>query len=181
MSSASNPRRRPARQDDSHLTLIDSFQSMSIRKGETFHPNTNTNTSGFWDPLESRAKSPAMPLRSTTSPQSLEDLLIGPGERRVAQLLDRVDKAVAAQSTHALANVLSEPETLNAAAAEEQGAPGPDQSARARTRHHSHSSDSGIGSSVADSTETASDSTAKHSSHTGKHLQTMSPFRIDLY
>lgn len=163
MSTSTNPRRRPARASDPSLALLDSFQNMSIRKGDTFHPTTTTSQSSFWDPLESRLASPAMPMRSSTSPQSLEDLLLGAGERRVTQLLGRVDKAVAAKSKVALGNVLSEPEVLPVPTfvVEEQG-----RAQKTRTRHHSHSSDSGIGSSIADSTESIS--TAKNSTRTGK-------------
>ncbi|EME48795.1 hypothetical protein DOTSEDRAFT_40082 [Dothistroma septosporum NZE10] len=167
-SAASHPRRRPARPNKPDMTpsLIDSFQNMSLRKGDTFHPNSNTNKTSFWDPLQSTAKSPSMPARSTTSPQSLEDLLIGAGERRVAQLLNNVDKAIAAKSTVALGNVLSEPEVLPVPTFMVDRTSRRIQSQRTRTRHHSHSSDSGIGTSVADSTESASDSTTKGSVHT---------------
>lgn len=165
MSTSTNPRRRPARASDPELALLDSFQNMSIRKGDTFHPTSNTSQSSFWDPLASRLASPAMPMRSSTSPQSLEDLLLGAGERRVTQLLGRVDKAVAAKSKVAFGNVLSEPEVLPVPAfvVEAQG-----RAQKTRTRHHSHSSDSGIGSSIADSIE--STSTAKNSTRTGKYV-----------
>ncbi|KXT13250.1 hypothetical protein AC579_1730 [Pseudocercospora musae] len=160
-----NPRRRPARATDP-ANLIDALQNMSLRKGDTFHPNTNTSKSSFWDPLESRPKATSMPLRSATSPKSLEDLLLGAGERQVASLLNRVDQAVAAKSKTALGNVLSEPDvlplpsfmTVNGAASL------PERAQKTRTRHHSHSSDSGIGSSIADSDE--SGSTAKQSTRT---------------
>ncbi|KAF2159142.1 hypothetical protein M409DRAFT_30426 [Zasmidium cellare ATCC 36951] len=166
-SAAPNPRRRAARPSDPDVTpsLVDSFQNMSIRKGDTFHPQTNTSKSSFWDPLESASSSMTV-TRSTTSPQALEDLLIGAGERRVANLLDRVDKAIAAQSKVALSNVLSEPEVLPVPTFMVDT---PESAQKTRTRHHSHSSDSGLGSSVADSTEStesSSTSTAKNSTHT---------------
>ncbi|PPJ60250.1 hypothetical protein CBER1_01302 [Cercospora berteroae] len=164
MSAATNPRRRPARATDPSTSLADSFQNMSIRKGDTFHPNSNTSKSAFWDPLESRLSAPAMPMRSSTSPKSLEDLLIGAGERRVTQLLHRVDEAVAAQSTVALGNVLSEPEVLPVPTLVADQPTGQRSAPTNRTRHHSHSSDSGIGSSIADSTESIA--TAKNSSRT---------------
>ena len=145
-------------------SLIDSFQTMSIRKGDTYHPNNNTTSkSDFWDPLESRVSSPPMPVRSATSPKSLEDLLMGAGERRVAHLLNRVDKAINAKSRVALAHVLSDPDVL----------PSPNvQQTKTRTRHHSHSSDSGIGSSVADSTESAAD---KLSTRSGEYNRPAPP------
>lgn len=171
-SAAPNPRRRAARPSDPDVTpsLIDSFQNMSIRKGDTFHPNTNTSKSSFWDPLESSSSSMTV-TRSTTAPQALEDLLIGAGERQVANLLTRVDKAIAAQSKVALSNVLSEPEVLPVPTFMVDGS---NAEQKTRTRHHSHSSDSGLGSSVADSTdshESSSTSTAKKSTHTGKHAR----------
>lgn len=150
---ATNPRRRAARDTDpSGMTLLDSFSKMDIRKGETFHPSTNTSKSSFWDPLE-RATSPPTPMRSSTSPKSLEDLLIGAGERRISELLNRVDKAVAANSRIALSNVLSDPEVLPLPAITVDEVSSEQWTSQARTRHHSHSSDSGIGSSIADSSE----------------------------
>jgi hypothetical protein len=154
---SSNPRRRPARPADGASssadsnTLADCFQSMSIRKGDTFHPQSNTGQSDFWDPLEERIATPST-LRSTTSPKALEDLLVGAGERRVANLLERVDQAVAINSKLALASILSEPEVLplpklTITEASQESTP------RARPRSHSHSSDSGLGSSIADSME----------------------------
>jgi hypothetical protein len=155
--SSSNPRRRPARAADGAASsadsnaLADCFQSMSIRKGDTFHPQSNTGQSDFWDPLEERISTPST-LRSTTSPKALEDLLVGAGERRVANLLERVDQAVAINSKLALASILSEPEVLplpklTVTEASQESTP------RARPRSHSHSSDSGLGSSIADSME----------------------------
>lgn len=172
---AQNPRRRAAPKpaaNDSHLapSLIDSFQSMSLRKGDTFHPQSKTSQSAFWDPLDSRAGLPSMPSRSATSPQSLEDLLIGAGERRIAQLLDNVDQAISANSKVALGNVLSEPEVLPVPAFMVDGTPRQQPrraSNRSRNRHHSHTSDSGLGSSVADSSETSS---AKSSVRTGEYI-----------
>ena len=96
-----------------------------------------------------------MPPRSTTCPKSLEDLLIGSGERRAAELLARVDKAVETQSKLALGNILTEPEVL----------PVPTFAVRETTdqekvvtrhRTHSHGSDSGIGTSIASSEDSIS-------------------------
>ena len=140
-------------------SLIDSFQNMSLRKGDTFHPTANTGNNDFWDPLESRAVSPPMPPRSTTCPKSLEDLLIGAGERRAAELLARVDKAVETQSKLALGHILTEPEVLPLPTfmvretTVEEGPVG-------KARRHSHTSDSGIGTSVAGSEEFASAKTS---------------------
>lgn len=110
-----------------------------------------------------------MPSRSATSPQSLEDLLIGSGERRIAQLLNNVDRAISVNSRLALGNVLSEPEVLpvpefmvdNTTLQEPQRP-------RNSNRHHSHTSDSGIGSSIADSSEAAS--SGKGSTRIGEYF-----------
>lgn len=118
-----------------------------------------------------------MPSRSATSPQSLEDLLIGAGERRIAQLLNNVDQAISTNSKVALGNVLSEPEvlpvpgfTVDNASRQEPQRPS------VRNRHHSHTSDSGLGSSVADSSETTS--SAKSSVRTGEYLPAASGFQM---
>lgn len=126
------------------MTLIDSFQNMSIRKGDTFHPNASEGSSDFWDPLASRAGT-TLPPRSTTCPKSLEDLLLGAGERRTAELLRKVDRAVKDQSKEALSNVLAEGEVLPVPTFAVNDT---DVGLR-KTRTHSHGSDSGIGSSIA--------------------------------
>ncbi|KAK1010215.1 hypothetical protein LTR91_002611 [Friedmanniomyces endolithicus] len=148
-----HPRRRPARPNDTHMTplLIDSFQKMSLRKGDTFH--NNNKTEDIWDPLESRS-GPHKAARSATCPKSLEDLLIGAGERRTAELLRRVDEAVATNSSLALGAVLSEPEVLPVPNFVVASAHVDDASAsktRTDERRHSHSSDSGIGASIVES------------------------------
>lgn len=130
-------------------SLLDSFQNMSIRKGDTFHI-PHKNDQDLWDPLAAKSKTtsstPSMPARSTTCPRSLEDLLIGSGERRAADLLQRVDQAIATQSKLALGHVLSEPEVLPVPTLDDKSTV-----TRTRSQHssRSHSSDSGIGSSVA--------------------------------
>lgn len=160
MSSASvHPRRRPANANSSSMTpsLIESFQNMSIRKGDTFHSPSPANKNQLWDPLESRRESLSMPARSTTCPKSLEDLLIGAGERRAAELFRRVDEAIATNSKLALGAVLSEPEVLPVPSFMLDQTSVQDDAAahtvRPRVHRHSHSSDSGIGSSVAGSTD----------------------------
>lgn len=128
------------------MTLIDSFQNMSIRKGDTFHPNASISND-FWDPLESKTGGAGFPARSTTCPKSLEDLLIGAGERRTAELLRKVDKAVKNKSKVALGNVLTEPEVLPVPTFAVHDTSNDNTSIR-KTRTHSHGSDSGIGSSI---------------------------------
>ncbi len=131
-------------------SLIDSFQNMSLRKGDTFHPTSNTSIDDFWDPLESRAQSPLMPSRSTTCPKSLEDLLLGAGDRRTAELIARVDKAVATQSKLALSTILTEPEVLPVPIFLVHDTSIEERPVR-KTRTHSHGSDSGIGTSISGS------------------------------
>lgn len=143
-------RRRPARPTDSKMTpsLIDSFQNMSLRKGDTFHPQSATsNNNDFWDPLEASA-GPHMVARSSTCPKSLEDLLIGAGERRAVDLLARVDKAVATNSKLALGAVLTEPDVLPVPTFTVHDT-SVDEPPVKKTRTNSHGSDSGIGSSIA--------------------------------
>jgi len=167
---AINPRRRPARDVDSSMTpsLIDSFQTMSLRKGETFHPTSPLGGNTFWDPLEARAASPLMPGRSSTCPKSLEDLLLGSGERRAAELLARVEKAVETNSKLALSAVLTDPEELPISAFAIRSAAEDDPAIR-KTRTHSHGSDSGIGSSIASedatSAKTVTGEQCNHSVH----------------
>lgn len=148
-----NSRRRAARISDSTMTpsLIDSFQNMSLRKGDTFHPQSPTGDNAFWDPLESiSSRSKPMPPRSTTCPKALEDLLIGAGERRTAELIDRVDKAVATQSKLALSSILTEPEVLPVPTFTVHDTSIDERPAR-KIRTHSHGSDSGIGTSISGS------------------------------
>ena len=143
---------------------------MSLRKGDTFHNPALSDTNQIWDPLESMTQSPFMTPRSTTCPKSLEDLLIGAGERRAAELLARVDQAIATQSKLALGRVLSEPDVLPAPtsildhSSDQEGFTA--QQVRPRVQRHRHSFDSGIGSSIAGSTDSAD---AKPS--TGEHMQ----------
>jgi hypothetical protein len=128
-------------------SLIDSFQKMAIHKGDTFHTLPSTND--LWDPLEKQSQF----VRSTTCPKSLEDLMIGAGERRVAEMLQRVDKAIATQSKLALGAVLNEPEVLPVPTfmLNQTSLQGESATTRARLHRNSHSSDSGIGSSIAES------------------------------
>ena len=132
---------------------------MSLRKGDTFHHPPTANKNELWDPLESSSKTPSMPGRSTTCPKSLEDLLIGAGERRALELFARVDKAIETQSKLALGAALNDPEVLpvpsfmvNQTSLQADSIV---HKTRTRVHRHSHSSDSGIGSSVADSTDSA--------------------------
>lgn len=159
-SPAAHPRRRPARAPSPNLTpsLVDCFQNMSIRKGDTYHQPSTADP--LWDPLSNDTASPSMPSRATTCPKSLEDLLIGAGERRAADLLARVDKAIETNSKLALGSVLTEPDVLPLPIFHPSDDLDPTtHKSRPRTRN-SHSSDSGIGSSVAGTTESAEEKLA---------------------
>lgn len=171
-SSNIHPRRRPA--SPSMTPLLDCFQNMSIRKGDTFHV-PHKHDQDLWDPLAQESKTaaiPSMPPRSTTCPKSLEDLLIGSGERRAAELIHRVDEAIAKQSKLALSCVLSEPEALPAPTLDDCTAT----KTRTRQSSHSHSSDSGIGSSVASESGKCA-TTGEASLHT--HYFISSPTDLD--
>lgn len=145
---STHPRRTPAR-EQSPDNLIDAFHNMSLQKGQTVHAGSQPDNQLFDGIDGARSGSPSSPLRSTTCPQSLEELLIGAGERRAADLLNRVDKAIATQSKLALGNVLSDPDVLPASAFDgEQSDEREESKSRPRSQKRSHSSDSGIGSSV---------------------------------
>lgn len=106
-----HPRRTPARAADAD-TLIDAFHSMSLRKGDTVHALSKPDNDLFDGITAAKGAIPSIPIRATTCPKSLEELLIGSGERRAAELLRRVDNAIAAQSKLALSHVLNDPEIL---------------------------------------------------------------------
>lgn len=144
---AAHPRRRPARPQpsDVHDSLSDAFQKMAIHKSDTYHP-ANSESSAFWNGIDAAGVHKSLP-RSTTCPTSLEDLVNGPGERIVADLLERVDNAVAQNSKIALESALLDPQILpltDFAINNDEGA------GKTRPPHsrHSRSTDSAIGSSV---------------------------------
>jgi len=97
----------------------------------------------------------SLPERSATCPKALEDLLIGAGERRAVKLLARVDAAY--QKRTELTSILNEPEVLPVPrfmienATLPQDAALDKQSVLTEHEQHRHASDSGLGSSLADS------------------------------
>jgi len=152
-SSRLHPRRTPA--SPSVDDLSESLRSVSLRKGTTFH-SPNTKDSELINPFFKDTNIPSLPSRSVTCPKALEDLLLGAGERRAADLLKRVDDAIAKRTE--LSSILSEPEVLPIPrfvveqAAVSQGLStiqeqDDDQSTTAHQR-----ADSGIGSSISEST-----------------------------
>ncbi|THX41825.1 hypothetical protein D6D11_08391, partial [Aureobasidium pullulans] len=164
---SSHPRRRPGNPSTTDA-LIDSFVGLSIQKGTTFH-SPSSNKSELFNPLDVTARS--MTTRSVTSPKALEDLLLGAGERRAADLLAKVDQVIADNSSAAaLGKLLSEPEALPhpRCILDKTGLQG---IADERRDSPNNAYDSGLGSSIADSdefdtkkTSTASkDSTLKRS------------------
>lgn len=155
MSSAStHPRRRPA-DPAACVNLIESFAGLSLRKGTTFHSPT-TNKSELFNPLDAAATPCSMPSRSVTSPKDLEELLIGAGERRAADLLAKVDQVIASNSSAAaLGKLLSEPEALPNPRCVLDHTSLDNIPEDKREAHY----DSGLGSSIADSDEFETDKT----------------------
>ena len=146
---SSHPRRRPGNSSTTDA-LIDSFVGLSIQKGTTFH-SPSSNKSELFNPLDVTARS--MTTRSVTSPKALEDLLIGAGERRAADLLAKVDQVIADNSSAAaLGKLLSEPEALPhpRCILDNTGLQG---IAEERRDSPNNAYDSGLGSSIADSDE----------------------------
>ncbi|KAG9808196.1 hypothetical protein KCU98_g22205, partial [Aureobasidium melanogenum] len=146
---SSHPRRRQG-SPSTTAALIDSFAGLSIQKGTTFH-SPSSNKSELFNPLDAVARS--MTTRSVTSPKALEDLLIGAGERRAADLLAKVDQVIADNnSAAALGKLLSEPETLPhpRCVLDNSGLEGIVQE---RRDSPNNAYDSGLGSSIADSDE----------------------------
>lgn len=184
---STHPRRRPA---SPALTpsLLESFAALSLRKGSTFHSPT-LNKTALWNPLDSATSSPSMPLRSSTCPKDLEDLLIGAGERRALRFLAKVDEAIERHSSLDLKNFLNEPDTLPNPSflldsTSLDGSSEQKVSAR-RDSHqgHDHASDSGLGSSIADPDEIRSvkdeagelGMTSSHNTHNNIDAHTYHP------
>lgn len=153
-SSHLHPRRKPACStvDD----LSDSLRSVSLRKGSTFH-TPPTKNSDLFNPFFKDVNIPSLPCRSVTCPKALEDLLLGAGERRAVDLLQRVDDAIAKRTE--LSSILNEPEVLpvprfvveQAAVPRDANSAEKQNDADQITSQH-HRADSGVGSSIADST-----------------------------
>jgi hypothetical protein len=142
----SHPRRRPAASTVTPDSLIESLANMSLKKGVTFHSPT-INESDLLDPFEPGSlKLPrSMTARSTTCPQELEDLLVGAGERRVVDFLDRVEQAVNNKSKEQLGSILSEPDVLPVPAFLVAGA---SLDSLPDLRDEDQAYDSGLGSSI---------------------------------
>ncbi|KAG8626787.1 hypothetical protein KVT40_005732 [Elsinoe batatas] len=143
------PRRRPA--SPSIDTLTDSMKTVSIAKGSTFQVPPKQDTEVL-DPFLRGLSIPSLPCRSATCPKSLEDLLIGAGERRAVELLKRVDEAIAKNAE--LSNILSEPEVLPVPRFMVEHAQVPDSKPPTLSRQDSQQDkDSGIGSSIVSTEE----------------------------
>jgi len=152
-SSTIHPRRRPA--SPSVDELSDSLSNISLRKGSTFHPNYRNKEPTIFGEFQD-LKIPSLISRSTTCPKSLDDLLIGSGERRAVDLIKKLDDAIANRTQ--LSDVFNEPGVLPVPRfMVEHAAPAQDkttikQESPAEIEAHHHRSDSGIGSSIAEST-----------------------------
>ena len=112
--------------------------------------------SDLWDPLEPRTVS--SPTRSATCPKALEDLLLGAGERRTAELLAKVDESAAIRSKLAISNILTEPDVLPVPTFVVNDVDADDKT-QVHANRDSDASDSGIGSSVTQSEEAESTDT----------------------
>lgn len=170
-----HPRRRPASPTMTPASLLESFQGLSLHKGSTFH-SPNLKKSELFNPFAHPSLPPAMPPRSATCPKELEDLLIGAGERRAADLLKRVDDAINRQSKLALGSILNEPEVLPVPRfmLDKTSFPADDKMhVRQQIEQDDHASDSGLGSSLADSEENFPPSTDKIDNRTYIIHQTM--------
>jgi len=148
-----HPRRRQA-SPSSIDSVSESLKALALAKGSTFHsPSSDPD---LCNPFLKPFQCPSLPSRSATCPKSLEDLLIGAGERRAVELLKRVDDAIAKNVE--LGSILSEPEVLpiprfmveNASFSHNKLSE-EDQSL-SDDNEHQHGSDSGLGSSIAEST-----------------------------
>ncbi|GAM90904.1 hypothetical protein ANO11243_089500 [Dothideomycetidae sp. 11243] len=153
MSSTHNqPRRRPAaNQTPSVDSISDAMSSVSLRKSSTFQVKSKPD-SAFLDPFLRGLSLPQLPPRSSTCAKSLEDLIIGPGERRVSELLKRVDDAYAAHAD--LSAALNEPDVLPASRCQVQnhGSASAPLTRRSSIQSYQDDRDSGIGSSISSPT-----------------------------
>ncbi|KAF2146592.1 uncharacterized protein K452DRAFT_68029 [Aplosporella prunicola CBS 121167] len=147
-----HPRRRPQKVDGSQMAPP-SLTTWNLRKAGTFHSPTNVS-SELVDPV---APYCSMPKRSETNPQSLEQILIDAGERRVAGLLATVDNVLAGKTSSASdASILKDNKVLPVPSfmldnhTVTDSDPMEIDSKPVVVDHH-HASDSGLGSSVSGS------------------------------
>ncbi|KAF2201125.1 zinc finger transcription factor ace1 [Delitschia confertaspora ATCC 74209] len=146
-----HPRRRPLKATNPQAASLNTH-TMQLRKSGTFHSPTNLSSD-----LCGLDNHPYMPKRSSTSVESLEDLLQDAGVQRVANILKDFDQKLAGhKASSADSNILSDPEVLPVPSFLLDNTslhstlmdidPKPD-----TAEAHDHASDSGLGSSVSGS------------------------------
>lgn len=174
-----NPRRRYLTKDSPHPTFSlpsssrhhdVAFQlsstNLPLKKSSTFHSPTTPPTQDD-DPI---VNIPLLPRRSPTCPKSLEDA-VAAGEKRIQNLIGAVDRSLSGLETFSndsqetlRADDLPVPRFLVDTRADDPDLmdldpspnPAPQRQFKQRPRHKHHSSDSGIGSTVTGSEDSAS-------------------------
>ncbi|GME25356.1 zinc finger transcription factor ace1 [Neofusicoccum parvum] len=143
-------RRRPQKPCGSSMAPP-SLNTHNLRKSGTFHSPTND----LVDPI---AQYCSMPKRSETNPQSLEQILLDAGEKRISNLLASFDNVLAGK-TSSDAGILTDNQVLpvpsfmldNHAPVADPDMMELDVKPKLEIVDHHHASDSGLGSSVSGS------------------------------
>ncbi|KAI4236100.1 MAG: hypothetical protein LQ349_002752 [Xanthoria aureola] len=187
-----NPRRRYLTKDSPHPTFSlpsasrhhdVAFQlsstNLPLKKSSTFHSPTTPPTQED-DPI---VNIPLLPRRSPTCPKSLEDA-VAAGEKRIQNLIGAVDRSLSGLETFSndsqetlRADDLPVPRFLVETRADDPDHmdfdPSPNPASqhqfKQRPRHKHHSSDSGIGSTVTGSEDSAPKVNAANNSDTSIH------------
>lgn len=147
-----HPRRRP--QKASGSSMAPPSLNTNLRKSGTFHSPTHLNND-LVDPI---AQYCSMPKRSETNPQSLEQILLDAGEKRINDILTSFDNVLAGK-TSSDASILSDNRVLpvpsfmldNHAPVADPDMMELDTKPKQQIVDHHHASDSGLGSSVSGS------------------------------
>ncbi|KAI4101531.1 MAG: hypothetical protein LQ339_005028 [Xanthoria mediterranea] len=153
--------------------------NLPLKKSSTFHSPT-TPPAQEEDPI---VNIPLLPRRSPTCPKSLEDA-VAAGEKRIQNLIGAVDRSLSGLETFSndsqetlRADDLPVPRFLVDTRADDSDLmdldPSPNRASqrqfKQRPRHKHHSSDSGIGSTVTGSEDSASKVNAANNSDTSMH------------
>lgn len=147
-----HPRRRP--QKASGSSMAPPSLNTNLRKSGTFHSPTHLNND-LVDPI---AQYCSMPKRSETNPQSLEQILLDAGEKRINDILTSFDNVLAGK-TSSDASILTDNRVLpvpsfmldNHAPVADPDMMELDTKPKQQIVDHHHASDSGLGSSVSGS------------------------------
>ncbi|KAH7060806.1 hypothetical protein B0J12DRAFT_737103 [Macrophomina phaseolina] len=146
-----NPRRRPQKAGS---MAPPSLSTSNLRKSGTFHSPTQLSND-LVDPI---AQYCSMPRRSETNPQSLEQILLDAGGKRISDLLTSFDNVLAGK-TSPDASILTDNRVLpvpsfmldNHAPVADPDMMELDAKPKQHVVDHHHASDSGLGSSVSGS------------------------------